>query len=93
MGLPSGDTEGGGGGERSGLGISSYHVYLKSPSIFSRRASGERESREGEEGKGGTYPYTRCGVLITTSLVIEPVPVLVTPLRAVGQDPSEGTEE
>jgi hypothetical protein len=28
MGLPSGETEGGGGGERSGLGISSYHLYL-----------------------------------------------------------------
>jgi hypothetical protein len=48
MGLPSGETEGGGGGDKSGLDISSYHVYIKSSSIFSRRASEDRELRKSE---------------------------------------------
>jgi len=45
MGLPSGETEGGGGGERSGLSISSYYS-VSQVSFYFRKERVKRENHE-----------------------------------------------
>jgi hypothetical protein len=56
MGLPSGETEGGGGGDKSGLGISSYHVSLKSSSTSEKSEWVKRITRRQGRSKEKDLP-------------------------------------